>query len=106
MAQDEKKSLQVSHHGGLHRILKQRDKAWIWRGKIHQKVKNLCFQKSHVKKTLTNFLIRIVLSTENSIQRAKPLLQHIRHIMEWLFKMNELREAGPILIKRLVPAAQ
>jgi len=81
MAQDEKKSLQVSHHGGLHRILKQRDRARIGRGKIHQKVKNLCFQKSHVKKMLNNFLIRRVLSTENSIQRAKPLLQHITDIL-------------------------
>lgn len=35
-AQDEKQSLKVSHHGILHRILKQGDRAWIGRGNIHQ----------------------------------------------------------------------
>jgi hypothetical protein len=52
-----------------------------WVGKNSPKLKNLCFQKSHVKKMLINFLIQIVLSTENSIQRAKPLLQHITDIL-------------------------
>jgi len=45
MAQDEKKSLQVSHHGILHRILKQRDRAWIGWGKIHQNLK-ICVSKN------------------------------------------------------------
>jgi hypothetical protein len=81
MAQDEKKIITGDASWCFPYNPETKGQSTDWVGKNSPKLKNLCFQKSHVKKMLTNFLIQMVLSTDNSIQRAKPLLQHITEIL-------------------------
>lgn len=81
MAQDEKKIITGDASWHFAQKPETKGQSMDWVGKNSPKLKNVWFPKSHVKKMLTNFLIQTVLSTENSIQRADPLLQHITHIL-------------------------